>query len=188
VFQESEEKVGRSRVCLKKQSPEKSAAMEACRQGSGLFSGRPCDEAASGMTPGLVVAKEWLTMDIFDDLFASATEDSFSFEWLTMDIFDDLFASATEDWSSVVETVKMKCQDDIDRKRKREEGGNGELGTPADDATQEKRSKLDIFVNNGNLALLASEDSVQQDSLHSTNCTLRAELFVCLYLKLLICV
>ena len=140
--------------------------MEACRQGSGLFSGRPCDEAASGMTPGLVVAKEWLTMDIFDDLFASATED----------------------WSSVVETVKMKCQDDIDRKRKREEGGNGELGTPADDATQEKRSKLDIFVNNGNLALLASEDSVQQDSLHSTNCTLRAELFVCLYLKLLICV
>ena len=166
MFQESEEKVGRSRVCLKKQSPEKSAAMEACRQGSGLFSGRPCDEAASGMTPGLVVAKEWLTMDIFDDLFASATED----------------------WSSVVETVKMKCQDDIDRKRKREEGGNGELGTPADDATQEKRSKLDIFVNNGNLALLASEDSVQQDSLHSTNCTLRAELFVCLYLKLLICV
>ena len=133
--------------------------MEACRQGSGLSSGRPCDEAASGMTPGLVVAKEWLTMDIFDDLFASATED----------------------WSSVVETVKMKCQDDIDRKRKREEGGNGELGTPADDATQEKRSKLDLFVNNGNLALLASEDTrAQQDSIHSTNCTLHGDLFVCI--------
>lgn len=114
------------------------------------------------MIPGLVTAEKWPTMDNFDDLFASGTEDSF------------------EDWS-VVEAVEINCRDEIDRKRKREEG-NGELADdPACLATQEKRSKLDLFVNNGNLALLASEDTrAQQDSIHSTNCTLHGDLFVCI--------